>query len=211
MLVVAFAMGGQAFASACSPDTTSGLIDTSDVTFRSGESDACAGQFNGNDSLSDVNVNLLNFDDWGIDPWQAFMKSDGPTTASLFGLDWSLSADENQVSGSWTLSVLSDPVPADLPVTLDLLVVLKGGNEGWVGYRFDDEVFSVIGANAGTFEINFENTGGQTPALSHLSLFARESGDGGGDPTEEVPEPGVLALLGIGLLGIASSRKSNVA
>lgn len=205
-------------AAVCDVDTTSGSnLNTSDVTFRVQNSDACAGQYpgiagSGNDNEFFVNQSL-QYGDWAGDPWQEFLKSDSQTTSSLFGVNWTLSADNDQKEGDWILTVVDDSL-GNLPITLDLLVVLKSGNTGWVGYRFDDEEFSSVGANNGTFKMKVLNNGGQIAALSHLSLYAREVKDqdfactiGDTRPECQLPEPSQLALLGIGLFAMGGMRK----
>jgi hypothetical protein len=90
-------------------------------------------------------------------------------------------------------------------------------------FSFSDEVFSLYGTIIAT--IKFSNSwnwyeldpaacaegtctydfGGFTNALSHATLW------GYGEPERDVPEPGTLALLGLGLAGLgfgARRRKS---
>jgi PEP-CTERM motif len=183
-------------------------LSTSDVTFRTFNSDDCYGVESsgsgGNDSLTQVN-NLSVFDGG----WEAFVRDNGTngTLTNYLGINWTLAADNNQTSGSWTLT-LADPLPVDLPVTVDILAVLKGGNLGWAGYLFELETFSLVGSNAGTFNIVFDNGGGQIPGLSHMTLYFREGESDGSDGTDSetaVPEPGSLILLGSGL-ALAASR-----
>ncbi len=52
---------------------------------------------------------------------------------------------------------------------------------------------------------NFDNVFDRGGGLSHVQLYARNS------PTSSVPEPGPLALLGIGLLGLGLARRRKQA
>ena len=48
------------------------------------------------------------------------------------------------------------------------------------------------------------NNGGNQAGLSHLTFY-----DTGSTPPQEIPEPGILALLGLGLLGIGAARRQK--
>jgi hypothetical protein len=58
--------------------------------------------------------------------------------------------------------------------------------------------------------------GGTTKGISHLALYSRDGGttdDDEDDDTDddEVPEPGVLFLMGAGLLGLGMARRRRSA
>ena len=57
-----------------------------------------------------------------------------------------------------------DPPPISLPVTVDILAVLKGGSEGWAGHLFRAGDVLIIGLTQHV-NIQFDNSGGQMPAF----------------------------------------------
>ncbi len=174
---------------------SSPVLSTSDMTYNNKSANDCYGHVaNDNDTVSDINALA-----WGNGWLFAARDNIGSRDRSntVLGIAWNIIASEGD-EGSWTLTGVdrNGTNPANLGDTFDFVGVLKGGN-GWAAYLFDNVVFD--GSDGGTYAIEFFNKGGKIPDLSHLSIYARE----GGKPTNDVPEPGTLALAGFALLGLA--------
>jgi hypothetical protein len=86
---------------------------------------------------------------------------------------------------------------------------LEASNK-YAAYYFDDFLFDST-TNTGAWDINFVNGGGQTPNLSHLSVYFRDGtavcGVRCDQEQQSVPEPMTLALLGTGLFGAGLARR----
>jgi hypothetical protein len=72
----------------------------------------------------------------------------------------------------------------------DFMLVFKAGDV-WIAYYF-----SSTDITGGEWDISEWTQNG----LSHLSLYVRGRGD-------SVPEPAVLGLLGLGLIGVGVARR----
>lgn len=185
-------------------------LSRENVSFRSSPSDDCYGIGSGNDSLSLVNSLPLFGGGWVASITDG---GDPVTLTGFLGLNWTLSAPQDQQSGNWTLTI-ADPGLNSLPATVDMMVVLKGGRS-WAAYLFDDESFSGIGTSTGTFDIRFQNHGSQIPGLGHMTLYLRsglepsscELAPGCGREARPLSEPGSLALFGLGLAALAFIRR----
>lgn len=206
--------GGAAHAASCSTfpsggdallPLSPGDVDTSDMTFRGNPADGCSGVYDGNDSEAEVHAVALQLGTV-LDPMQPELKGDGAgdTGMALYdGIQWSLSYQVSSDPNTWTLSYSADP---DLVRTYDVVAVIKQGI-GWAVFRFAEEVFATDNSGSGTFFIDW--CGGQgnfsfdcsSDQLSHLGIFFER--------VEQAPEPGVLALLALGLAGFAVARRSR--
>ena len=96
-------------------------------------------------------------------------------------------------SGTWSLD------PSTWDIYSDVLLVLKGGNGNtippfYVGYLLQE------GQDAGNYLSPFFS-GLRRKDISHMSVYVRGDGD------TSVPEPTTLALIGLGLVGLAYIRR----
>lgn len=218
-LAAAAAVAGPEYCSQvdATPGQTADGQALSNVKFRSVNSNDCYGlgttQLNG-----DANeLAAVNSTKWATLPapdlFSLLQKSDNSDqTADV----WKLTAGSGS-SGTWNLTYTG----AVSPLYMDFVVLLKAAQSqsGWALYFFDNVKFtSDENSGSGSYQITWTNNGGNTPGLSHLSLFGRigEGGGGGdclpGDPScgGNVPEPHGLALVGLGLLGVAVARRRRM-
>jgi hypothetical protein len=77
------------------------------------------------------------------------------------------------------------------------ILIIKDGNQTPAQYLFD------LGAWDGQEAIQMTGFWPNQGAISHVEIWSGSSNGGGGSTGNGVPEPGILALVGIGLLGQA--------
>lgn len=189
----------------CGAHPSNGTLAKADMEFNGLNASDCYGVAAGNDNAAAIN-GLTAWQD-PIGDWALLAKTDpdsGVGANTLSGIDFTLSAS-GDTAGTWTLSAFDSngPAYANLPTFMDFVAVLKASN-GFAAYFFDDVEVGAV--NDGSWTIAFTNRGGQTPDLSHLSLYTRVGLDGGIPPIPEA-QTYAMMLAGLGLVGWATRRR----
>ena len=192
VLLMSFA---PAFAAACS-GVSIGTASTNDVTFAGLASDQCV--ISTVNPQSGSNGDTSGFDSaFGPGAWSLLAKvTSSPTSVTFGGVGFNITfAQGSATAGSWS-------VTADKNVTLDLVFAMHAANRSGA-FLFDDQPLVANVATPGMWTINWLNNGGQVPAYSNLTLFARDAA------VTSIPEPGTYAMLlgGLGLMGFVARRR----
>ena len=154
------------------------------------------------------------FSEPAADPLVFLAKDDG-TQETLDGIQFGLSAvtlNPAKTMGTWTISWtdVDGAAPDNLPITLDLAVLISGGNNA-DAYLFDNLLLPVTpDTGTGNFQITFLNNGGQVPGLSHMIIAGNNDAEVHQQCTTDctsVPEPMSAALLSVGLLGTLAAAR----
>lgn len=127
--------------------------------------------------------------------------------AGFFGTtDWAVNSGNLQVgpggaSGTWAIT------GADF-ANYDYMIVFKDGNDtNLIGFLLN-ELYSNGTWTTPFTEPPFDfNGNSRAHDVSHYTIVQRE--DDGEGPGNEIPEPGILGLLGIGLLGYTTARRRS--
>jgi len=203
-LMMGFFATGVHAATLCSSLTPPALISVTDMTFEGNNADDCYGIVEANDSGSNV---------WTDTGWTLFAKDDvggSLTGGTIEGITFSLNAtpDTAAKKGDWTLSWEETGTPG-YDLTMDVIGVIKSSDR-FASYLFEGLMFTADDSGTGTWEVTYLNNGNRIPNLSHLSLYYKNAVSSTSGETSsttsgdtQVPEPGVLGLLGVGLLGQA--------
>jgi hypothetical protein len=198
---VFFAIQGAASAAtiACSGTTSGG--SPYDISTKVTNTSDCAilAPLDGklNDNLPLINsTGFFSITNWLLDGKYDNLGVSGTDTSALFNFTGGAQTGTYSYVGG-------------LPAPSDVMLVFKDGNDtnlvayllkspygGSYSSPFTDPPFSLEGSSI-------------VHDISHITVYYR-AGDGTGDTGGgQVPEPGTLALLGLGLLGISRLRRKN--
>lgn len=175
--------------------------NVNDASANGAVADECAGDnaigANPNDETAFVNT---NFQDGG-DPFLFVDKTGEASTLADFVLTVT-SDDSTPYLFDYTLEV---PI-AWIGEVVDWVLVIKQASNSTTAYLFEDVTLGIEGG----FNSFWINPAGKTVNdYSHASGLLRVADGGGGD--DEIPEPGVLFLMGAGLLGLGLARRRKSA
>jgi hypothetical protein len=106
------------------------------------------------------------------DPWTMLDKTGSSSSSSAFhDMSFLLTGDVGSRSGNWGLGWNG----SGLPLHMDLILVNKAANS-WGAYLFESVSFGGGSGEAdGTFDISWQNNGGNTPGLGFAAIYGRLS------------------------------------
>jgi hypothetical protein len=198
-MAATFAMGiyvGGAQAAAISCDTQDAMANAKYADQCAGDDNVGANPTNETTFVNNSLTGLGTADDF------FFVDKTGDTGLAGFTLTVTESQDEN---GEF-LFLYTLAVPTSYVGTMaDWVLGVKQASDSFIAYLFKDVTLGIEGG----FNSFYINPAGKTVNdYSHASGFLRTSGGGDDDV---IPEPGVLFLMGAGLLGLGMARRRKSA
>ena len=217
----------------CSSGQAIGGVSTDDVTFgtgsTAGDASDCYGAVNdtgpdglvpaNNDTLGDVNALRWDGPSGNLNDWQLVSRFNNATGeedgSDLGGIDFTLSVSGSLEPFHYVLAWVDNSLasPPNLPFVADLVIVTKqsaaAAGGGWAAFLFNDVTFVQEtspppgGTGGGTFNIEFA----PQPGFSHVTAYVRLEQGIVCCQNQQIPEPGTLALVGLGTMGLAAIRR----
>ena len=172
-----------------------GIYDTDDATANGATADNCNYVTGGVSSKADLISHVDSV--WGaggsFDYIGKYENGTGTEAGDLAGFTLTVGSGSNGYQFSYTLTVPQ----AWIGTTVDWVLGIKQANNSFVSYLFEGVVLGIDG-NFNNIWVNPQ--GQQVNDYSFATGFIR---------SVAVPEPGTLALLGLGLAGLSIARRNR--
>lgn len=166
-----------------------GLMCTAATAMKVSNTSECELGSTNNDKLNPPQVNedsMFGYTDW------IFAEKEFDADEDI---DIGLSTQGGSIMGMWSIDDIWS-------MYSDVMLVFKSGNgnvniDTYVGYLLDTD------ATSGAYMTPHANANNGNPKnISHISAYVRGNGN-------QIPEPGILALFGAGLLGFGLARRKK--